>query len=63
MALEALLVNPLFWKYVDLAVMGAVHKAFQNADGMTDEELTAAIAELEAKAAEHDAWIDKLLAE
>lgn len=60
--MNPIMLTPLAIKYLDLAIMAAIHKAYQNADGMTDEELTLAIAELEVKATDHDKWLEERLA-
>lgn len=57
MSAEAILLNPVAWKYIDLAVMSAMHLAFQRVNEMTDEELDAEIARLEVEAEGHDDWI------
>ena len=57
-----LMLTPLAIKYADLVIMAAIHKAYQQANSMTEEELDIAIAELEVEAAEHDAWIAERLA-
>jgi hypothetical protein len=58
----ALTLSPLAIKYADILIMAAIHKAYQEVDGMTDEELTAAIAVKEAAAERHDDWIAEKLA-
>jgi len=62
MAVPVLTLTPMAIKYADMLIMAAIHKAYQQADGLTDEELTVRIAELEAKAEAHDAWIEEKLA-
>lgn len=62
MSATILTLTPLAIKYIDLLVMAAIRKGYQDADGMTPEELATATAELEGKADEHDAWIEEKLA-
>ena len=62
MSSGAIVLAPLAIKYIDMIVMAAIHKGFQDADGMTDEELEREIARLEERAADHDAWIEARLA-
>ena len=57
-----LTLTPLAVKYIDLLVMAAIRKGYQDADSMTPEEMAAAIAELEGKAEEHDKWVEEKLA-
>lgn len=57
-----LTLTPLAIKYADMLIMAAIHKAYQQVDGMTDEELDTAIALKEAEAEGHDAWIAEKLA-
>ena len=57
-----LTLSPLAIKYADILIMAAIHKAYQTVDGMTDEELDAAIKVKEASAEVHDAWIEEKLA-
>lgn len=62
MPIPVLTLTPLAIKYADMLIMAAIHKIYQQADSMSDEELTIAIAELETKAEAHDAWIEEKLA-
>ena len=62
MAIPVLTLTPLAIKYADILIMAAIHKIYQQADSMTDEELTAAIAIKEAAAEKHDDWIAEKLA-
>lgn len=61
MGAALLTLTPLAIKYVDLAIMAAIHAAYQDVDGMTDEELEAAIAKKEAEAEAHDQWLEDKL--
>lgn len=58
----AITLTPLAIKYIDMLVMAAIHKGFQDADSMTDEELDTAIAELEVKAKVHSDWVKERIA-
>lgn len=62
MGLPVITLTPLAVKYADMLIMAAIHKAYQAADSMTEEELEVAIAELETRAKDHDAWIEEKLA-
>ena len=62
MAIPILTLTPLAVKYADMLIMAAIHAAYQEVDGMTDEELDVAIAAKEAEAEGHDAWIAEKLA-
>lgn len=57
-----LTLTPLAIKYIDLLVMAAIRKGYQDADRFTPEELAAETAKLETKAEDHDAWIEEKLA-
>lgn len=61
MSATLLTLTPLAIKYIDMAIMSAIHAAYQDVDGMTDEELEAAIAAKEAEADAHDQWLDDKL--
>lgn len=65
MAIPVLTLTPLAIKYADMVIMAAIHKAYQNADSMTEAELATEIARLEERAegeGGHDAWIEEKLA-
>lgn len=61
MSYEAIVLNPMFLKYVDLSIMAAIHACFSRASEMTEEELDAEIARLEPMAGDIDAWIEERL--